>query len=53
MFKICILGLNFVRDLAQVREVKYIASYNILAVNNNLVKYFLQRLLFCHENNQL
>ena len=34
------MGLNFVRDLAQVGEVKYIASCNILAVNNNPVEYF-------------
>ena len=27
--------LNFVSDLAQVGERGYIASYNILAVNNN------------------
>ena len=32
--------LNFVRDLARVGEVKYIASCNILAVNNNLVEFF-------------
>ena len=34
-------------------EVKHIASCNILAVNNNPLKDFLQRFLFCHEVNQL
>ena len=52
-FKILHLGIRFVSDLALVGEVKYIASCNILAVNNNQVKYFPQKLLFCHENNQL
>ena len=32
--KSCILELNFVSDLAQVGEVRYIASCNILAVTN-------------------
>ena len=52
MFKSCTLGLNFVRDFARVGEVERIASCIILAVNNNPVEYFPQRLLFCHENNQ-
>ena len=33
-------GVNFVRNLFQVGEVKYIASCNILAVNNNPFKNF-------------
>ena len=32
--------LNFVSDLAEVGERRYIASCNILAVNNNPLKDF-------------
>ena len=34
-----LLNLAFWSDLAQVGEVRYIASSNILAVNNNTLKY--------------
>ena len=36
--KSCIFGLNFVSDLAQVGEVRYIASCIILVANNNPVE---------------
>ena len=51
--KSCVLGLNFVSDLALVGEVKYIVSCNILAVNNNLLQDFPKKFLFFLENNQL
>ena len=47
--KFCILGLNFVSDLAQVGEVKCITSCNILAVNNNSVKYSLTDYCLLHN----
>ena len=54
MFKILHFGVKFC-DLAQVGESKvpYIASSNILAVNNNPLRDLLSRFLFRHENNQL
>ena len=54
MFKILHFGIKFC-DLAQVEESKvlYIASSNILTVNNNPLKDLPLRFLFCHENNQL
>ena len=47
--KSCNLGLNCVSDLAYLGKVRYIASCNIFAINNNLLEDFL----FCHGNNQL
>ena len=41
-----ILVLNFVSDLAYVGEVSCIASYNILAVNNNPLKDYPSKFLF-------
>ena len=34
-------------------EIKYIASYNILAVNNDPLEDFSKRFFFGHENSQL
>ena len=45
--------LNFVSDLAHVGEVSSIASYNILADDNNPLEDFLWKFLFCLEMSQL
>ena len=47
------LGVNFVSDLAQVGVVTYIASCNILAVNNDPLEEFPKSFLCCYENKQL
>ena len=54
MFKILHIGVKFC-DLAQIGESKvpYVASSNILEVNNNPLKGLPLRFWFCHENNQL
>ena len=49
--KYWISELNFVSDLAQVREAKYIASWNIFSSKQSF-EYLPWRFLFCHENNQ-
>ena len=46
------MGLRFESDLVQVGKVRYIASSNILAVNNNSFEDFPLGFLFCRENNQ-
>ena len=45
MIKILHFGIKFLSDLAQVREVRYISSCNILAVNNNPLEDFFFEIL--------
>ena len=54
MLNVSILVLNFVSNLAQVKESKvHIAFSNTLAVNNNPLEDLPLRFLFCRKYNRL